>query len=52
VNLTDGLDGLAAGISAVTCAVIALFAFNYSQPVMVVLMLALLGSLCLGFANI
>lgn len=45
VNLTDGLDGLAAGISAVTCAVIALFAFNCSHPVMVVLMLALLGSL-------
>ncbi len=45
VNLIDGLDGLAAGISAVTCAVIALFSFNSNQPIMVVLMLALLGSL-------
>jgi len=45
VNLIDGLDGLAAGISAVTCAVIAIFAFDNGQPLMVVLMLALLGSL-------
>ncbi|MFQ6034728.1 MAG: glycosyltransferase family 4 protein [Sedimentisphaerales bacterium] len=45
VNLIDGLDGLAAGICAVTCAVIAAFAFNSGQPVMVILMLALLGSL-------
>ena len=45
VNLIDGLDGLAAGISAVTCAVIAVLAFNGGQPVMVVFMLALLGSL-------
>ncbi len=45
VNLIDGLDGLAAGISAVVCAVIAVFAFDIGQPLMVVLMLALLGSL-------
>ena len=45
VNLIDGLDGLAAGISAIACGVIALFAFHAGQPVMVVLMLALLGSL-------
>jgi len=45
VNLIDGLDGLASGICAVTCAVIAFFAFNSGQLVMVVLMLALLGSL-------
>jgi len=45
VNLIDGLDGLAAGISAVVCAVIAVFAFEIGQPLMVVLMLALLGSL-------
>ncbi len=45
VNLIDGLDGLAAGISAVVCAVIAAFAFDIGQPLLVVLMLALLGSL-------
>lgn len=45
VNLIDGLDGLAAGISAVVCMVIAVFAFDIGHPVMVVLMLALLGSL-------
>jgi UDP-GlcNAc:undecaprenyl-phosphate GlcNAc-1-phosphate transferase len=45
VNLIDGLDGLAAGISAVACAVIAIFAFDTNQPLMAVLMLALLGSL-------
>jgi len=45
VNLIDGLDGLAAGISAITCGVIALLAIYLGQPVMAVLMLALLGSL-------
>jgi len=45
VNLSDGLDGLAAGISAVTCGVIAVFAFHTGNVVMAVLMLALLGSL-------
>ncbi len=45
VNLSDGLDGLATGISAVACAVITVFAFYSSNVVMVVLMLALLGSL-------
>lgn len=45
VNLIDGLDGLAAGISAIACGVIAVFAIHYQQPVMAVLMLALLGSL-------
>ena len=45
VNLIDGLDGLAAGISAVTCGIIAILAFNYGQPLMVVFMLSLLGSL-------
>lgn len=48
VNLIDGLDGLAAGISAVVCIVIAIFAFEIDRPLLVVLMLALLGSLC-GF---
>ena len=45
VNLTDGLDGLAAGISAATCGVITVLAIYTAQPVMAVLMLALLGSL-------
>ena len=45
VNLSDGLDGLAAGVSAVACGVIAAFAIYSGQVVMAVLMLALLGSL-------
>ena len=45
VNLIDGLDGLAVGISAVACAMIAVFAFTTGNPLMVVFMLALLGSL-------
>jgi UDP-GlcNAc:undecaprenyl-phosphate GlcNAc-1-phosphate transferase len=48
VNLSDGLDGLAAGISAIVCGVIAILAIHGNQTVMAVLMLALLGSLC-GF---
>ena len=45
INLSDGLDGLAAGISAIVCGVIAIFAIYSGQVVMAVLMLALLGSL-------
>lgn len=45
INLIDGLDGLAGGISAVTCGVIAIFAFHEGQVVMAALMLALLGGL-------
>lgn len=45
VNLSDGLDGLAVGISAVACGVIAVFAIHGGNVVMAVLMLALLGSL-------
>jgi len=45
VNLSDGLDGLAAGISAIACGVIAILAIQGGQAVMAVLMLALLGSL-------
>lgn len=45
VNLIDGLDGLAAGVSAITCGVLTVFAIYTGQPVMAVLMLALLGSL-------
>ncbi|HUS47595.1 MAG TPA: MraY family glycosyltransferase [Phycisphaerae bacterium] len=45
LNLIDGLDGLAAGISAVACAVIAAFTVCTGQLTMTVLMLAMLGAL-------
>jgi len=45
VNIIDGLDGLAIGISAITCGVIAVLAIHFGQPVLALLMLALLGSL-------
>ncbi len=45
VNLIDGLDGLAAGIGAIACGAITVFAIYTSQVVMAVLMLTLLGSL-------
>ncbi len=45
VNLSDGLDGLAAGVSAIACGVIAIFAVYCGSIVMAILMLALLGSL-------
>jgi hypothetical protein len=45
VNLTDGLDGLAAGICAIACTVIAVFALVCGDLVLAVMMLALTGSL-------
>jgi UDP-GlcNAc:undecaprenyl-phosphate GlcNAc-1-phosphate transferase len=45
MNLIDGLDGLAAGVAAMVCGIIALLAFFSNQAAMMVLMLALLGSL-------
>ena len=55
VNMSDGLDGLAAGVSAVTCGVIAIFGIHtgiyatgdvqINSIVMAVFALALLGSL-------
>ncbi len=48
VNLSDGLDGLAAGVCAIACGVIAIFALRNGQIVLAVFTLALLGSLC-GF---
>jgi UDP-GlcNAc:undecaprenyl-phosphate/decaprenyl-phosphate GlcNAc-1-phosphate transferase len=45
VNLSDGLDGLAAGVSAVACGAIAIFAVRNGQVMMAVFMLALVGSL-------
>jgi UDP-GlcNAc:undecaprenyl-phosphate GlcNAc-1-phosphate transferase len=44
MNFIDGLDGLAAGIAAMVCGAIALLAFLSNEVAMVVLMLALLGS--------
>ncbi len=48
VNLSDGLDGLAAGVCAIACGVIVIFALRSGQTVLAIFMLALLGSLC-GF---
>ncbi len=48
VNLIDGLDGLAAGISLITCTVLCSIAVYMQRPVMAVLMLGLIGSL-VGF---
>ncbi|MCF7957222.1 MAG: undecaprenyl/decaprenyl-phosphate alpha-N-acetylglucosaminyl 1-phosphate transferase [Phycisphaerae bacterium] len=45
INLIDGLDGLAAGIAAMTSGVIALFCASTNQPIMAVIMLAMMGSL-------
>lgn len=45
VNLSDGLDGLAAGISAIACGVIAILAIHGGNVVMAVFALALVGSL-------
>ncbi len=45
INFIDGLDGLAAGIAAIVCATIAVFAFHSGQIAMFVLLLGLLGSL-------
>jgi hypothetical protein len=45
VNLSDGLDGLAAGISAITCGVLAILALHNGNVIIAIIMLALLGSL-------
>lgn len=45
VNLVDGLDGLAAGICAIACTVIAVFALATGELVLAVIMIALMGSL-------
>jgi UDP-GlcNAc:undecaprenyl-phosphate GlcNAc-1-phosphate transferase len=45
VNLTDGLDGLAAGICIVACAVITVFAVVHHEALLAVIMLAVMGSL-------
>jgi UDP-GlcNAc:undecaprenyl-phosphate GlcNAc-1-phosphate transferase len=45
INVIDGLDGLAAGIAVIVCSTIVLLALWTNEAAMVVLMLALLGSL-------
>ncbi len=45
MNFIDGLDGLAAGIAAIVCGTIAIFAYDSGQVAMLVLLLALLGGL-------
>ncbi|MDI9432095.1 MAG: MraY family glycosyltransferase [Planctomycetota bacterium] len=45
VNLSDGLDGLAAGIGAIACGVIAVLAIHRDSAIMAILALALAGSL-------
>jgi UDP-GlcNAc:undecaprenyl-phosphate GlcNAc-1-phosphate transferase len=44
VNLSDGLDGLAGGICAIACGAVAIFATSTGNLAVVVLMIALLGS--------
>jgi exopolysaccharide biosynthesis WecB/TagA/CpsF family protein len=44
ISVIDGLDGLAAGVAIIVCGTITLVALWSGQAVMVVLMLALLGS--------
>jgi UDP-GlcNAc:undecaprenyl-phosphate GlcNAc-1-phosphate transferase len=48
VNFLDGMDGLAAGNSAINAGFFALVALQTGQPIMTLLALALMGS-CLGF---
>jgi len=45
INFIDGLDGLAAGICAVTCGVIVVLTLYFGPPVMTIMMLSLLGAL-------
>jgi len=45
MNLIDGLDGLAAGIAAMACGVIAALSVLEGNVILAILMLALLGSL-------
>jgi UDP-GlcNAc:undecaprenyl-phosphate/decaprenyl-phosphate GlcNAc-1-phosphate transferase len=45
INLIDGLDGLAAGISAIACGVMAALSIWQGNVMLAIIMLALLGSL-------
>ena len=44
ISVIDGLDGLAAGVAIIVCGTITLIALWSGQVIMVILMLALLGS--------
>ena len=48
VNLTDGLDGLAAGVTAVVSAALLYIAYDFGSPGIMVFCAALLGA-CLAF---
>lgn len=48
VNLTDGLDGLAAGITVITSATFAMIAYRLGQADVAITLTALAGA-CLGF---
>ena len=48
VNLTDGLDGLAAGITVITAGTFSLIAFKLGHEDIAIAMIALAGA-CLGF---
>jgi len=48
VNLIDGLDGLACGVSAISSMTLLIIALTVSEPQVALLMAALAGS-CLGF---
>jgi UDP-GlcNAc:undecaprenyl-phosphate GlcNAc-1-phosphate transferase len=45
VNLIDGLDGLATGLSAVTCGVLAVLSVHFEQYFMTIISISLLGAL-------
>jgi UDP-GlcNAc:undecaprenyl-phosphate GlcNAc-1-phosphate transferase len=48
MNFIDGMDGLAAGLSAIIAAFMGIVAFQTDQPIMGWIAIAILGS-CLGF---
>ena len=48
INLTDGLDGLAAGVSAISCIALAFVALRWDQPAVALLCAAIAGS-AVGF---
>lgn len=48
VNLTDGLDGLAVGVSTISCVTILVVALLVSEPNVALIVAALAGA-CIGF---